>query len=74
MVDEEAAELLAALQPGGELTWDAFTLTWQRVARRATLGDVARDDHTLTDLLAQLRGDLAYNIRVTTGSTRSKAG
>jgi hypothetical protein len=42
VVDEDAADLLAALQLGGELTWDAFTITWQRVARRATLGDAAR--------------------------------
>jgi cytochrome P450 len=41
---------------GGALDWPAFTAAWFRVVRRVTLGDAARDDTELTDLLARLRG------------------
>ncbi len=40
---------------GGTLDWPAFTAAWYRLARRVTLGDTARDDTALTDLLARLR-------------------
>jgi cytochrome P450 len=40
---------------GGTLDWPAFTAAWYRLARRVTLGDAARDDTALTDLLARLR-------------------
>lgn len=50
---EEAADLLA--HPG-VLDWDAFAATWMRIVRRVVLGDSARDDTELTDLLAGLRG------------------
>jgi cytochrome P450 len=53
VLDEEARTLLAGA--GRELSWDAFTAAWHRVARRVVLGDGARDDHELTDMLAQLR-------------------
>jgi len=40
---------------GNELTWDAFFEGWYRAVRRIVLGDRARDDHDLTDALAELR-------------------
>jgi cytochrome P450 len=52
-VREEARSLLA--ETGGALDWPAFTSAWFRIVRRVTLGDAARDDTTLTDLLARLR-------------------
>jgi cytochrome P450 len=57
VVNEEAALLLAAVRHREVLDWDDFALTWFRVVRRVTLGDAARDDHTLTALLDQLRAD-----------------
>jgi cytochrome P450 len=37
------------------LGWDEFAVAWWRVVRRVVLGDAARNDHALTDLLARLR-------------------
>jgi cytochrome P450 len=51
---EEARPLL----PDGSsasLPWDEFAVAWWRAVRRVVLGDAARNDHELTDLLAQLR-------------------
>jgi len=39
----------------GVLDWDAFVTAWWRIVRRVVLGDTARDDHELTDLLTRLR-------------------
>jgi cytochrome P450 len=50
-VDDEFGRLT------GTLDWDAFAIAWWRVVRRVVLGDAARDDDELTDLLARLRGD-----------------
>ncbi|GAB2786682.1 cytochrome P450 [Halomonas shantousis] len=56
VVDQEAQTLLDAVQrQGGTLDWDMFIEAWFRVVRRVVLGDAARDDHELTDLLADLR-------------------
>lgn len=41
----------------GPLDWDAFATMWWRVVRRVTLGDAARDDTRVTDLLRTLRQD-----------------
>src|SRR5262249_37086103 len=41
----------------GPLTWDTFAATWWRIVRRLTLGDDARHDTTVTDLLRSLRAD-----------------
>jgi cytochrome P450 len=50
------AELLAdQVGPTGELRWDGFVTAWFRAVRRVVLGDAARDDHAVTDLLADLR-------------------
>ena len=54
IVDEEAQELLG--QSGDELDWDGFAAAWHRLVRRVVLGNAARDDHELTEMLARLRG------------------
>ncbi|HEY0777947.1 MAG TPA: cytochrome P450 [Gemmatirosa sp.] len=62
VVREEAAELLASIRrvstPGtGVMDWDAFAVAWWRAVRRVVLGDGARDDEVLTNLLQGLRSD-----------------
>jgi cytochrome P450 len=39
------------------LTWPAFAASWQRIVRQVVLGDAARDDTEITDMLARLRRD-----------------
>jgi len=53
-VSEEAEAMLAG---GGTLTWGTFAVPWWRLVRRIVLGDGARDDHELTDMLTRLRRD-----------------
>jgi cytochrome P450 len=55
VVRQETDELLTIVERTGELTWDDHVAAWYRIVRRVVLGDGARDDHVLTDLLAQLR-------------------
>lgn len=56
VVEQEADELLHFVdQRGGRLDWDMFFETWYRVVRRVVLGDTARNDHKLTDMLGKLR-------------------
>lgn len=55
VVREETAALLEGC--GGQLDWDAFNVAWWRIVRRVVLGDGARDDDEVTDLLATLRRD-----------------
>jgi cytochrome P450 len=56
VVEQEASELLTQVeQEGGRLDWDRFETTWNRVVRRVVLGDSARDDHALTEILEKLR-------------------
>ncbi|MFF0146699.1 cytochrome P450 [Amycolatopsis sulphurea] len=52
-IAEEAADLRKALS----LDWDRFATSWWRIVRRIVLGAGARDDDTVTDLLARLRLD-----------------
>jgi cytochrome P450 len=52
---EEADALLAYAGP--TLTWEEFLPAWDRTVRRVVLGDAARDDTHLSDLLRELRGD-----------------
>ncbi|PXY31942.1 cytochrome P450 [Prauserella muralis] len=52
IVAEETAHLLAER---GHLDWDSFNVAWWRIVRRIVLGDGARDDDEVTDLLADLR-------------------
>lgn len=60
VIRQEAAQLLDDIDrkgPAGssELVWDDFIESWYRVVRRTVFGDSARDDHELTDMIAQLR-------------------
>ena len=57
VVGEETDLLLGAVRHRGELTWNDFAITWFRLVRRVVVGDGARDDHELTDLIARLRAD-----------------
>jgi cytochrome P450 len=56
-VREEADGMLDAARRAGSLDWDRFATGWWRLVRRVVLGDAARDDETVTDLLTKLRGD-----------------
>jgi cytochrome P450 len=55
VADEEMGEVCERAVAGGKLDWDAFFVGWYRMVRRIVLGDAARDDEELTDLLAKLR-------------------
>ncbi|UEM22167.1 cytochrome P450 [Skermanella mucosa] len=55
VVGEEAEGLLKTARSRGELAWDDFTASWHNMVRRVVLGDAARDDEELTDMLARLR-------------------
>jgi len=52
VIAEETATLATSW-----LDWDAFTTVWWRIVRRFVLGDAARDDTDVTDLLRSLRSD-----------------
>ena len=54
-IEEEAAVLLRKVEESGELGWDEFRVAWWRVIRRIVLGDAARDDHRVSDMLTKLR-------------------
>ncbi|WP_106399023.1 cytochrome P450 [Actinocorallia populi] len=54
-IEEEAAVLLRSVADSGELDWGRFRVAWWRVIRRIVLGDAARDDHRVSDLLTKLR-------------------
>lgn len=55
IADEEMAEVSAKARAYGTLDWDTFFVGWFRMIRRIVLGDAAREDHELTDLLEKLR-------------------
>jgi cytochrome P450 len=55
VLHEEAAQLLERIDEHGTLAWPEFRVVWWRVVRRVVLGDSARDDHRITDLLTRLR-------------------
>jgi cytochrome P450 len=57
VVHEEASAMIATAERSGALGWDGFPVPWWRMARRAMLGEGARDDDALTDLLTELRRD-----------------
>jgi len=56
-VEDEARTLLDSAAACGVLSWSDFAVAWWRMVRRVVLGDGARDDHAVTDLLASLRRD-----------------
>ncbi|GAA4427022.1 cytochrome P450 [Georgenia halophila] len=53
VVAEELEGLLPSDAP--VLTWDRFTPVFWRIVRRVVLGDAARDDEAITDLMVALR-------------------
>jgi cytochrome P450 len=57
VVEDEATELVDAARYQDELDWDRFAIAWWRMARRVVLGEGARDDDALTDMIARLRAD-----------------
>lgn len=56
-VREEADALAGAVELAGRLDWPDFRMAWWRMVRRVVLGDAARDDSEVTDLLTALRMD-----------------
>ncbi|TYB42491.1 cytochrome P450 [Actinomadura chibensis] len=56
-IREEAAGLAGAVALAGRLDWADFRMAWWRMARRVVLGDAARDDSEVSDLLTTLRMD-----------------
>ncbi len=52
-----AGQEAAALVGDGEITWDAWSQAFRRVARRVILGDAAAGDAELTDALAEMMSE-----------------
>lgn len=52
-IEQEMQRLLAGTK--GRLDWESFITAWYALVRRIVLGDGARDDGALTDLLTRLR-------------------
>ncbi|MFF2809705.1 cytochrome P450 [Streptomyces sp. NPDC058000] len=71
-IREEARSLLDLHHSSGRpLDWDSFSAAFWRIIRRVVLGDAARDDHHLTELLATLRTDGNWlNFRKPKNATR----
>ncbi|MFE3450128.1 cytochrome P450 [Nonomuraea sp. NPDC059194] len=60
-VRAKVAEEIATLPERGTITWPDFHAAHRRIARRVVLGDAARDDERLTELLDRLRGDANWS-------------
>ena len=58
-IQDEAGALLGSVTD--TLTWDEFRTAWWRLIRRIVLGDGARDDSELSDLLTRLRMDANWS-------------
>jgi cytochrome P450 len=72
-VQDEARLLLAEIGATTPLTWDRFARAWWRAVRRVVLGDAARDDDAVTDLLLQLRRDANWTfLRPSRDATRRR--
>ncbi|SDF53809.1 cytochrome P450 [Klenkia brasiliensis] len=72
-VAQIAAQELSGLRTAGRWDWEAFAPAWWRVVRRLTLGDAARDDEALTDLLGRLRSRANWAfLRRTDGPARAE--
>ncbi|MBL8159093.1 hypothetical protein JNJ66_01415 [Candidatus Saccharibacteria bacterium] len=54
-VREEATGLLGRVERRGELGWDDFSESWDRMMRRVAFGQSARDNHEISDTLSRLR-------------------
>lgn len=59
---EEARNIASVARAQGQLDWDGFITGWYRMVRRLVLGDGARDDHTVTDLLGRLRSSGNWSV------------
>lgn len=58
VVEQEATTLLDQVRArGGALDYKAFLEAWFRIVRRVVLGDAAREDTELTELIEKLRAD-----------------
>lgn len=55
VLTKEIDDLLEKCAVNGELEWDTFADSWWRAVRRMVLGDSARNDETLIEMLAKLR-------------------
>ncbi|MCX6464169.1 MAG: cytochrome P450 [Pseudonocardiales bacterium] len=53
---EEAARCADLARVTGTLDWPAFAAAWRPMVRRIVLGDAAREDREVSDLLTALRG------------------
>jgi len=53
--DQEAGDLVEGARRAGRLNWDLFATAWWRAVRRIVLGDSARNDHEITEMLSRLR-------------------
>ena len=70
---EEAGRLAEQMGRDRRLTWPAYVDAWWRMVRRVVLGDGARDDHAVTDLLADLRAAANFAfLRPTPTQTRRR--
>jgi cytochrome P450 len=56
-IHEEARLVLNRAISKETLTWEDFVAGWRRAIRRVVLGDAARDDEEISDLLTSLRYD-----------------
>ena len=54
---EQCRGLVAQAKTQDALCWPDFIAAWMTLVRRVVLGDAARDDHGVTDLLGRLRGN-----------------
>ncbi|KGM14109.1 cytochrome P450 [Cellulomonas bogoriensis] len=54
-VQDEVDQLLTRARRDGALVWDDYSTMWDRMVRRVVLGDGAKDDEELTELLVRLR-------------------
>ncbi|AXV17738.1 cytochrome (plasmid) [Neorhizobium sp. SOG26] len=55
VIDEEIERIISTHERQ-ELNWPLFATAWFKIVRRLALGDSAREDKGLTDLLNRLRG------------------
>jgi cytochrome P450 len=55
IVEQEIESFAALMASMGRIDWEDWVACWYRIVRRVVLGDLARDDHRLTDDLATLR-------------------
>ncbi|HEV7437053.1 MAG TPA: cytochrome, partial [Pseudorhizobium sp.] len=62
VITEEIDAVANEATSKGTLDWDTFFIGWFRMVRRIVLGDAARDDAELTDMLQDLRyrGNYAF--------------